>query len=107
MLSAIHLLSCTTYNIRMHRPCVGEWALRPILLHMHAKEAHVHAINLLKGKKCFGSVRKGLRHFTRVHKPVVTKTKSNMRGGTTYLDININTKVYITYEGFSYFIWAQ
>lgn len=78
MLSAIHLLSCTTYNIRMYRPSVGEWALRSILLHMHAKEAHVHAINLLKGKKCFGSVRKGLRHFTRVHKPVVTKTKNQI-----------------------------
>ncbi len=58
----------------MHRPSVGEWALRAVLLHVHAKETHVHAVNLLKGEKCFGSVGKGLRHFARVHKPVITKT---------------------------------
>lgn len=40
---------------------------------MHAEEAHIHAINLLKGEKCFGSVGKALWHFTRVHKPVVMK----------------------------------
>lgn len=57
----------------MYRPSVGEWALGAILLHVHAKEANVHTINLLKGEKCFGSVGKGLRHFTRVHKPVVIK----------------------------------
>lgn len=79
-------MPCTTYNIRMYRPSVREWALRAILLHMHAEETHVHAINLLKGKKCFGSVGKGLGHFTRVHKPVV-KTKSNIREGITYCDI--------------------
>ena len=57
----------------MYRPSVGEWALGAVLLHVHAKEANVHTVNLLKGKKCFGSVGKGLRHFTRVHKSVEIK----------------------------------
>lgn len=63
------------YNMMMHRPSVGEWALRAILLHVHAKKAHIHTINFLKGKKCFGSVGESLRHFTRVHKPVKMKIK--------------------------------
>lgn len=57
----------------MYLPSVGECALRTIFLDMHAKEAHVNAINLLKGKKCFGSVGKRLGHFSSVHKPDVTK----------------------------------
>lgn len=59
----------------MHLPSVWECALRTIFLDMHAKEAHIHTINLLKGKKCFGSVGKCLRHFSSVHKPDVTGTK--------------------------------
>lgn len=62
----------------MYAPSVWEWALRAILLHMHAEEAHVHAINLLKGKKCFGSVGKSLRHLTCVHKPVVNQKKRKL-----------------------------
>lgn len=62
-----------SYTVQ-YRPSVGEWALRAVLLHVHAKEANVHAINLLEGEKCFGSVGKGLGHFTRVNKPVVIKT---------------------------------
>ncbi len=62
----------------MHIPSVGEWALGAVLLHVHAKEAHIHAVNLLKGEKCFGSVGKRLRHLTRVHKPV-TKTNKHTR----------------------------
>lgn len=57
----------------MYLPSVGECALRTIFLDMHAKEAHVNTINLLKGKKCFGSVGKRLGHFSSVHKPDVTK----------------------------------
>lgn len=63
----------------MYRPSVGEWALRAVLLHVHAKETHVHAINLLKGEKCFGSVGKGLWHFACVHKPVVTQTNQMLK----------------------------
>lgn len=59
----------------MYRPSVGEWALGAVLLYVHAKEAHIYTVNLLKGKKCFGSVGKGLGHFTRVHKPVVIRRK--------------------------------
>lgn len=62
----------------MYRPSVWEWALRAVLLHVHAKETHVHAVNLLKGEKCFGSVRKRLGHFSRVHKPVVNKTSHTL-----------------------------
>lgn len=60
----------------MYLPSVGECTLRTIFLDMHAKEAHIHTINLLKGKKCFGSVGKCLRHFSSVHKPDVTKKKN-------------------------------
>lgn len=54
-------------------PSVGECALRTIFLDVHSKEADVHTINLLKGKKCFGSVGKRLGHFSSVHKPDVTE----------------------------------
>lgn len=63
----------------MYRPSVGKWALRAVFLHMHAKEAHIYPINLLKGEKCFGSVGKGLGHFTRVDKPVVMKRKQILK----------------------------
>lgn len=56
-----------------YRPGVGERAVRAVFLHMHAKEAHVNTINLLKGEKCFGSVREGLGHIARVHKSGVEK----------------------------------
>lgn len=62
----------------MDLPSVGECTLRTIFLDMHSKEAHVHTINLLKGKKCFGSVGKRLRHFSSVHKPDVTKNKQTL-----------------------------
>ena len=39
-----------------HVPCVGCGAVRGVLLHMHAEETHVHAINLLKHKHGLGSV---------------------------------------------------
>lgn len=64
----------------MYLPSVGECTLRTIFLDMHAKEAHIHTINLLKGKKCFGSVGKCLRHFSSVHKPDVTKKKKKNLG---------------------------
>lgn len=73
----------------MHRPSVGERALRAVLLHVHAKEAHVHAVNLLKSKKCFGSVGKGLRHFTRVHKPVVMKKSKLLVKLEHYVIVNL------------------
>lgn len=63
----------------MYRPSVGEWAFRAVLLHVHAKEANVHTINLLKGEKCFGSVGKGLGHFPCVHKPVVMKKRPTLK----------------------------
>ena len=42
---------------------IGWRAVRAVLLHMHAEEAHVHPVDFLKCKKCFGSVREGLHHF--------------------------------------------
>lgn len=59
----------------MHRPSVGEWALGAILLYVHAEEAHVYTINFLKCEKCFGSIRKGLWHFTCIYKPVETNKR--------------------------------
>lgn len=37
---------------------------------MHAKETHIDTVDLLEGKKCFGSVREALRHLVVVYKPV-------------------------------------
>lgn len=62
----------------MFLPSVGECALRTIFLDMHAKEAHIHTINLLKGKKCFGSVGKCLWHFSSVDKPTRLKKQLGM-----------------------------
>ena len=39
-----------------HTPCVGGGTVRGVLLHMHAKETHIRAINLLKRKHGLGSV---------------------------------------------------
>lgn len=55
-------------------PSVWKGTLWAILLDMHAKETNVHTIYFLKCKKCFGSVREALHHFTRIHKPVETHT---------------------------------
>lgn len=52
-------------------PCVWRGAIRAILLDVHPKEAHVHSINFLKGKECFGSIRERFRHFPRIHKPEI------------------------------------
>lgn len=49
-------------------PLIGLRAVGPILLHMHAKEADVCSINVLKCKKGFGPVREGLGHLSTVHK---------------------------------------
>lgn len=56
-------------NSQRYWPSVWERALGAVLLHVHAKEAHVHAINLLKSKKCFGSIGESLGHLASVHKP--------------------------------------
>lgn len=50
-------------------PGVGERAFRSVLLHVHAEETHVHSVNLLKCKKCFGSVGEALKHLSCVYKP--------------------------------------
>ena len=52
-------------------PCVWRGAIRAILLDVHPKEAHIHSINFLKGKECFGSIRERFRHFPRIHKPEI------------------------------------
>lgn len=38
-------------------PSIWKGAIRAILLHVHAKEAHIYPVDFLKCKKCFGSVR--------------------------------------------------
>lgn len=80
----------------MYTPSVGEWAVGAVLLHVHAKETNIHTINLLKGKKCFGSVGKGLWHFTRVHESVVT-------GVNTYVlnkhETNAETFHFLLHQG--------
>lgn len=57
----------------------GVWwgAVRAILLDVHTKEAHIHSINLLKGKQSFGTVREGLWHLTRIHKSAGNRGKNN------------------------------
>ena len=49
----------------------GVWglALGPVLLHVHAEEADVHAVLLLEGKHGPGAVREVVRHLTRVNVP--------------------------------------
>lgn len=50
-------------------PGVRKRAFRSIFLDVHAKETHIHSINLLKCKKCFGSVGKAFAHLSWVNKP--------------------------------------
>lgn len=50
-------------------PGVWGWAIPSVFLHMHAKETHIHAIDLFKSKECLCSIGKGLRHLTRIDKP--------------------------------------
>ena len=47
----------TEFYIKLHHvPCVGCLAVRAILLHVHAKETHIHSLNLLKYKHGLCSV---------------------------------------------------
>lgn len=50
-------------------PLVGLRAVGAVLLNMHTKEADVHTVDVLKGKKSFGPVRERLGHLSTVHKP--------------------------------------
>lgn len=50
-------------------PGVRKRAFRSIFLDVHAKETHIHSIDLLKCKKCFGSVGKAFAHLSWVNKP--------------------------------------
>ena len=75
-------------------PGVREGTLRAVLLDVHAEEAHVHPVDLLKRKKCFGSVWEGLHHLTRVHEPEAHQNTHNLvihtAGRTTFHHANNN-----------------
>lgn len=66
---------CCLKRTFMSLPGVREKAIRAVLLHVHAEETHVHAVNLLEGEKCFGSVGEAFRHLSCVDKP---ETKQEM-----------------------------
>ena len=50
-------------------PRVGLGTLRPVLLDVHAEEAHVHPVLLLEGKHGAGPVRKVVQHLSSVNVP--------------------------------------
>ena len=47
-------------------------------LHMHAKEANIHAILLLEGKHGSGSVGEVVHHLARVHVPRIVWVKKQL-----------------------------
>lgn len=60
---------CTHHQYRNERvPCIRRGAIRAILLYVHAKEAHIYSVYLLKRKQSFGTIRERFRHLTRIHK---------------------------------------
>ena len=50
-------------------PLIGRRAVRAVLLHVHAEEADVGSVDVLKGKKSLGPVGEGLAHLPTIHKP--------------------------------------
>ena len=58
MVSSIERFHRLSQTVASLSPCVREVALRSVLLHMHAKETHVDAVNLLKDKHRLRSVGK-------------------------------------------------
>ena len=49
---------CTHHRYRNERvPCIRRGTIRAILLYVHAEEAHIYSVYLLKCKQSFGTVR--------------------------------------------------
>lgn len=78
--------NCINPLVSVVIPGIWKGALRAVLLDVHAKETNVHAVYFLECKKCFGSVREGLHHLARVHKPGEIETASKLQ----VLELNLN-----------------
>jgi hypothetical protein len=59
----------------VHPPGVRRWTLGSVLLHVHAKEAHVRAVHLFECEQRFGSVGKLVRQLTRVDESAIRETQ--------------------------------
>lgn len=53
----------------VHSSLVGRRAVRAVLLDVHAEEAHICSVDVLKCKQGFHPVREGLGHLSAVNKP--------------------------------------
>ena len=54
---------------------IGRWAVGAILLDVHAEEAHVSAVDVLKCKQGLRPVGEGLGHLATVYEPGQMKDK--------------------------------
>lgn len=63
----------------VHSPLIGRRTVRAVLLHVHAKEAHIGAVDVFERKQGFHSVREGLGHFAVVHKPARSERVSEVQ----------------------------
>lgn len=59
----------------VHSPLIGWWAVRAVLLHVHAKKTHFCSIYILECKESFQSVWEGLSHLSTVNKSKQRKQK--------------------------------
>lgn len=53
----------------VHPPLVGLWAVRAVLLDVHAEKTDLGAVDVLEGEQGLHPVREGLGHLAVVHEP--------------------------------------